>query len=211
MSISGSVREVKEAYERIAEVFSKSRGKPWLWVFNRLPNGTYDTVLDAGCGNGANTRYAVSTIRHRLYIACDVSFNMVKGLQRELGNMIDTVNCDVRLLPLRSSTIDLYLSIAVLHHLNEGDREAAYAEAKRVLKRGGLLLATVWGCAGRGCDKYVKWTWGLKEPVNRFYHLFTMDELRSELSRHLLVNIVEEVNVGRNVNYLALAVKGSDA
>jgi len=32
------VREVKEAYERIAEVFRESRGKPWTWVFDRLPN-----------------------------------------------------------------------------------------------------------------------------------------------------------------------------
>ncbi|MFP3194802.1 MAG: class I SAM-dependent methyltransferase [Caldivirga sp.] len=200
------MREVKEAYERIAEVFRESRGKPWTWVFDRLPNRVYDTILDAGCGNGANIRYAVSALRYRLYVACDVSYNMVKGVQGELGGIIDVVNCDIRLLPLRSSSVGLYLAIAVLHHLSKPDREAAYLEAVKVLRGGGLFVATVWGCGnGGGCDRRIKWAWRLKEPVYRFYHLFVKGELEHEVANHMAVKLSDEVWVGRRVNYIVLA------
>ncbi|ABW01825.1 class I SAM-dependent methyltransferase [Caldivirga maquilingensis] len=201
------MREVKEAYERIAEVYGESRRSPWVSVFNKLPVRQYGVVIDVGCGNSSNTRYAVSVIQHRLYVACDVAYNMVKNLHDELGGEVEYINCDARLLPLRSSSVDLYITIAMLHHLSRSDRDSAYAEARRVLKNGGVFLATVWGCGNADCDKVIKWSWGLKEPVNRYYHLFTKGELDSEVSVNLRIMLTDEVHIGRRVNYLVLAVR----
>ncbi len=206
--MNGSMREVKEAYEKIAGVYRESRRSPWVTVFDKLPVRQYDVVLDAGCGNGSNTRYAVSVIHHKAYVACDVAYNMVKNLHDELGGAVEYVNCDARLLPFRSSSVDLYMTIAMLHHLNRDDRELAYTEAKRVLKNNGVFLATVWGCGEANCDRIIKWSWGLKEPVERYYHLFTKGELDGEVSVNLKVIFTTEVHIGRRVNYLVLAVKG---
>ncbi|WP_291764458.1 class I SAM-dependent methyltransferase [Caldivirga sp. UBA161] len=201
------MRGVKEAYEKIAEVYKESRRSPWVTVFSKLPARQYEVILDAGCGNSSNTRYAVSVIQHRAYVACDIAYNMVKNLHDELGDDADYINCDARLLPIRSSSVDLYITIAMLHHLSKGDRELAYNEVKRVLRISGLFLATVWGCGGVNCDRVIKWSWGLKEPVNRYYHLFTRGELDYEVSVKLRVMLTDEVRIGRRVNYLVLAVK----
>ena len=201
------MREVKEAYEKIAEVYKESRRSPWTTVFNKLPVRRYDVILDVGCGNGSNTRYAASVIQHRVYVACDIAYNMVKSLHNELGDEADYINCDARLLPIRSSSVDLYVAIAMLHHLGKDDRELAYNEVRRVLRVGGLFLATVWGCSNGNCDKVIKWSWGLKEPVNRYYHLFIKGELDDEVSVRFRIMLTEEVRIGRRVNYLVLAVK----
>lgn len=69
-------------------------------------------------------------------------------------------NCDCLQLPIRSSCVDLCLSIAVLHHLATSDRRLkALTEINRVLTIGGQALVYVWAkeqCRNQNLSTYLK-------------------------------------------------------
>jgi SAM-dependent methyltransferase len=94
------------------------------------------TVLDAGCGTGANACHL-----HRRYgwrvIALDanpaaIAFLRRRGLPAVLG--------DAAGIPLASGSCDAAVCLDVLIHLEPGRESDAFAEFARVLRPGGLLV-----------------------------------------------------------------------
>ncbi|RDX61309.1 Alkylated DNA repair protein alkB-like 8, partial [Mucuna pruriens] len=135
---------VHHVYDAIAPHFSSTRFAKWPKVaafLSSLPLGSL--VLDAGCGNGK-------------YLGCDISPSLIKICSdREHEVLVaDAVN-----LPYRTGFGDAAISIAVLHHLStESRRRKAIEELVRVVKKGGLVLITVWAVEQEDSTLLTKWT-----------------------------------------------------
>ncbi len=101
-----------------------------------LPSG--GRILDLGCGDG---RTSGPWLRDQgfQYVGVDVSKNAV-GEARELGLEAHLID-DAGTLPFESDTFDAIVCIEVLEHLFEPNH--AVAEAYRVLRPGGVLVASV--------------------------------------------------------------------
>jgi alkylated DNA repair protein alkB family protein 8 len=69
-------------------------------------------MYDIGCGNG---KY-FNNHRHFMF-GCDVSPRLLEYASRRNPN-VDLMASDVLNLPIRSSSCDAFLCIAVLHHLS---------------------------------------------------------------------------------------------
>lgn len=139
-------------------------------------------VLDAGCGTGHATadlqkRYPAAGI-----VALDLAFSMVARacartslLRRWSGRALRGVCADIERLPLRAGAIDLLWSNLALQWVN--DPLHAFAEFRRVLAPGGLLMFSTFGPdtlkelrdAYRGTDAHTH--------VNRFIDLHDLGDM----------------------------------
>ncbi|XP_057974705.1 tRNA (carboxymethyluridine(34)-5-O)-methyltransferase isoform X2 [Malania oleifera] len=144
---------VHHVYDAIARHFSSTRFAKWPKVatfLKSLPVGSL--VLDAGCGNGKYLGLNPSCF----FIGCDISPQLVNiCADREHEVLVaDAVN-----LPYRTGFGDAAISIAVLHHLStENRRKKAIHELVRVVKKGGLVLITVWAVEQEDRSLVNKWT-----------------------------------------------------
>lgn len=144
---------VHRVYDAIAPHFSSTRFAKWPKVatfLNSLPSGSL--VLDAGCGNG---KY-LGLNPDCFFVGCDISPSLIK-ICADRGHEVlvaDAVN-----LPYRSDFGDAAISIAVLHHLStESRRKKAIEELVRVVKKGSLVLITVWAVEQEDKSLVTKWT-----------------------------------------------------
>ncbi|KAK1391032.1 Alkylated DNA repair protein alkB 8 [Heracleum sosnowskyi] len=144
---------VHRVYDAIAPHFSSTRFAKWPKVatfLNSLAPGSL--ILDAGCGNGKYLGLTPDSV----FIGCDISAPLV-GICADRGN--EVVVADAVNLPYRSGYGDAAISIAVLHHLStEIRRKKAIDELVRVVKRGGLVLITVWAVEQEDKTLLNKWT-----------------------------------------------------
>lgn len=143
---------VHRVYDAIAPHFSSTRFAKWPKVasfLSSLPLGSL--ILDAGCGNGKYLGF----IPNCFFIGCDISAQLIK-ICNERGHEVlvaDAVN-----LPYRTGFGDAAISIAVLHHLStENRRKKAIEELLRVVKKGGLVLITVWAVEQEDKSLLTKW------------------------------------------------------
>jgi SAM-dependent methyltransferase len=98
--------------------------------------GAPATVLDIGCGTGHSYRvYASAATR---YCGADLSFGALRLARHRLPAR-DWLQADACRLPFEAASFDVAGFSSVLHHIP--DRLAALAEARRILKPGGLLFA----------------------------------------------------------------------
>uniref|UniRef100_A0A7C9AVZ5 Methyltransferase type 11 domain-containing protein n=1 Tax=Opuntia streptacantha TaxID=393608 RepID=A0A7C9AVZ5_OPUST len=144
---------VHRVYDAIAPHFSSTRFAKWPKVsafLGSLPQGSL--VLDAGCGNG---KY-LGLNSDCFFIGCDISTPLV-NICTDRGHEVmvaDAVN-----LPYRTGFGDAAISIAVLHHLStESRRRRAIEELVRVVRKGGLVLITVWAVEQEDKGLLNKWT-----------------------------------------------------
>ncbi|HEV8461447.1 MAG TPA: methyltransferase domain-containing protein [Gaiellaceae bacterium] len=95
------------------------------------------TVLDVGGGEGVHSVF----LAHRGY---DVHLfdPVVKHVDEARAHGLDARIAEARALPFDDASADVVLLFGPLYHLRErGERLAALAETRRVLRPGGLLLA----------------------------------------------------------------------
>lgn len=144
---------VHRVYDAIAPHFSSTRFAKWPKVatfLNSLAPGSL--ILDAGCGNGKYLGLTPDSV----FIGCDISAPLV-GICADRGH--EVVVADAVNLPYRTGYGDAAISIAVLHHLStEIRRKKAIDELVRVVKRGGLVLITVWAVEQEDKTLLNKWT-----------------------------------------------------
>ncbi|XP_055856465.1 alkylated DNA repair protein alkB homolog 8 isoform X2 [Episyrphus balteatus] len=130
---------VHSIYEKIANHFSETRHSPWPNVaefLSSFPIGS--VIIDIGCGNG---KY-LSSNKETLQIGCDRSSGLLNVCS---SNKQHVFKCDCLSVPIRSSTADGVISIAVIHHLaSEARRLQSINEMARVLRTDGTGLIYVW-------------------------------------------------------------------
>lgn len=144
---------VHRVYDAIAPHFSATRFAKWPKVagfLNSLRPGS--VVLDAGCGNGKYLGFNTDC----LFIGCDISPPLIEICA---GRGHEVLVADAVNLPYRNDFGDAAISIAVLHHLSTDDRRRrAIEELIRVVRRGGLVLITVWAREQEDKSLLNKWT-----------------------------------------------------
>ena len=104
-------------------------------------------VLEVGCGYGRNL-IALSRLRSRFVVGCDVAFDELKRAKSRLRpidavhrSRVHLVRQEPYKLPFRDGTFDLIVLWQVVEHLFGTDsKRKVLAECTRVLKSGGYIL-----------------------------------------------------------------------
>lgn len=105
-------------------------------VIQHVPVGS--TILEAGCGTGRWVAF-LQTLGYKV-VGIDYSWVGLKKAKKFFPGIF--VLGDVAALPMASGIFDAYLSLGVLEHFVNGP-EMALREAFRVLKTGGMVIATL--------------------------------------------------------------------
>ena len=133
-----------DRHVRQADELSRSPGFCELRdsIFELAAPSADDRVIDVGSGTGL-LALALASRCHGVW-AIDVSPVMVEHLRwlvagQDLGNVYPLV-ASAATLPLDDGSIDLVVSNYCFHHLSEGEKRLAVAEAFRVLRPGGRFV-----------------------------------------------------------------------
>jgi ubiquinone/menaquinone biosynthesis C-methylase UbiE len=186
--------ENRKGYDLIADHFSQTRTKIWEEIesFLRKNISKEDKVLDIGCGDGRFCK----TFEN--YTGVDFSKELVDKAKKKYPGK-NFLKADALSLPFSNGSFDKVFSIAVFHHIpSRNFRIRFLKEAKRVLKKEGRLILTVWKPKGKKYffyflknlfkfgfrDVIVPW----KDPsgevkFNRYYHFFSKKELNKVINR----------------------------
>ncbi|MBI3575762.1 MAG: malonyl-ACP O-methyltransferase BioC [Gammaproteobacteria bacterium] len=107
-----------------------------------------DVVLDTGCGTGYVTRALARRYPRAQRLALDIAESMVRharhgfGWRRLLQRRPFHVCGDAEALPLAGASVDMIVSNLALQWC---DAQTAFAEFRRVLRPGGLVIFTTFG------------------------------------------------------------------
>lgn len=100
-------------------------------------------VLEAGCGVGAQTKIIASRNPDSNFISVDLSEESIKEARRmvqsENISNVEIQQANIYNLPFKDETFDSAIVCFVLEHLNNPFQ--ALTELKRVIKKGGTLIA----------------------------------------------------------------------
>lgn len=134
-------KHVYDVYDRIAPHFSHTRYKAWPKIeqfLKALPD--HSVVYDVGCGNGKYLPINPNLIM----LGTDRSLGLLQTAQ-EKSEAFELFAADSLKLPVRDSTCDAFISIAVIHHFSNIElRLKAISEMTRITKVGGEGLIYVW-------------------------------------------------------------------
>jgi len=146
-------REIRTAFERAADTYDKAAVLQREIADRLVERLDYvrlkpSRVLDAGCGTGYSLPALASRYRNAAIVGLDMAAGMLRRAQRcggwlsRLGSRRQYVAGDFGQLPLADASMDLVFSSLALQWCRP---EAVFAECRRVLRPGGLLLFTTFG------------------------------------------------------------------
>lgn len=203
MSLS---KDIAEQYNIISNLFDASRVRIWNNVRNFLTNTDISQnklLLDAGCGNGKNSIFALD---FNYDVVCiDISEKLLqitsnKGLKVNKMDILD-MNYD--------NVFDKCICIAVIHHINSIELQyKAILNLIRSLKQNGELLISVWSLEKINNDgkyrdfvlgdNYIDWVVDKKNNkiVKRYYYIHNYQSFKS-----LLEMVQEHVDISFNIYY----------
>jgi ubiquinone/menaquinone biosynthesis C-methylase UbiE len=125
------------AEEYFRATYSQSLWPLWEKLGARLEPGS--SILDLGCGSGRDARYFAS--QDFQVIGIDISFNLLK-LAKQFSHQ-PFAQADFFSLPFRESSFDAVWAIGSLLHAPRQLLPFVLAEVHRVLKPGGIFLASI--------------------------------------------------------------------
>lgn len=132
-----------------------------------IPPGVGDfVVLDLGCGTGV---IATELAEWSRPIGLDMSPQAL-AYCRQRG-VQELVLADGEALPIRSESVNAVLALDIFEHI--GDDVAAFREAFRVLRPGGVLVMSV---------PAFRWLWGPHDVALMHHRRYTRPEVRSRLT-----------------------------
>lgn len=102
------------------------------------------SVLDVGCGAGNGTLALLERLPGLNATLCDLSAPMLARARERVSALtagsVETLQADIRELPLAPESFDLIYAAAVLHHLRTPDEwESVFAKLHAALRPGGGL------------------------------------------------------------------------
>lgn len=97
-------------------------------------------ILEGGCGIG---KYVIAYRRAGYdMVGVDFSSDTIRRIKKEAGKDFPVYEADITALPFDDGYFDCYYSGGVIEHFEEGP-DKPLKEARRVIKKGGILLAAV--------------------------------------------------------------------
>lgn len=212
--------DIKDFYDR----FGKKQDSQAFYedpaVEVLIHNAAFDSaegVVEFGCGTG---RFAARLLSEHLsesahYWGCDISGTMVelaRSRTRSFATRAEIVRTEGELtLPLPDSSRDRFVCNYVLDLLAEGEADAIIAEARRILKPGGLVcLVSITDGIGP-LSRVVMTLWkgiyalsprivGGCRPVQLFHHLEPAGWEIVHQSKVAAFGVASEVAVGRRLH-----------
>lgn len=188
--------DIKNSYESISEHFNLTRKKqlqPELIDFRKyFKDG--QRVLDIGCGSGRMLRILKDF--EIFYSGVDISSNQIDYAKKEdLGKIkkSEFIASDILDMNFDNNSFDVVLCIATFHHIKtKKERMVLLQNIYKWLAPGGYLLMTNWNLFQKSYIKHIinleKHSWNDflipykdsngKLLTNRFYHSFTISELK---------------------------------
>lgn len=141
-----------------------------------------ERILDAGCGPGRGVRLLQERYPKAHCIALDLSLEMLRQVRTDrprwlpgrARNVPRPVCADMSRLPLRDHCVDLLYSGVSLHWV--ADLPALFAEFRRILRPGGLLMFTT---VGPDTLKELRAAWSAVDDrthINRFPDLHDLGD-----------------------------------
>jgi len=134
-------------YDLIARKFSLTRNYLWdeMKKLLKLVNDG-DRVLDFGCGSGRIADALIERKKGIDYSGVDVSGKIIQEARKKHPNLFFfTLKEPFYTLPFDDNYFNVVFAIAVFHHIPSGDiRKKTVCELKRVLKKDGLIIVSVW-------------------------------------------------------------------
>jgi len=117
--------------------------KDWRsWIYDKIGIRWKKLILDAGCGSGEITDEIARCTLGKV-VALDLDRKML-DVARDTSskkNKVTFVNCDIQHLPFKNDTFDVALCNLVLMWVASPER--AVTELSRVVKKGGIVAATL--------------------------------------------------------------------
>jgi SAM-dependent methyltransferase len=183
----GVTYEHPEAYKRF---FYGARFHAVLDAVDPQPS---DEILEVGCGSGYYTRELV--LRGAKLTATEYAPSPLAQAKRNVGELaakVEFVLEDAQRLTFDDMRFDKVLLSEVIEHVPEPER--AVAEAARVLRPGGLLVAST-----PSRFSPLNLAYGVKRRIRRYafnehLHEFTPGSFQRLLARHLEVESLEFAN-----------------
>jgi SAM-dependent methyltransferase len=146
-------------------------------------------ALDMGCGRGELLRH----LRDAGVEAVGADYApSALGLARETSEA-PVLRADARRLPFADASFDRLFFVGVVDHLRDEDLRSAFAEFRRVLRPGGLVLLS--SCVNT--DYYKRRTYGLRRTLARALGLAEPSPPRSSEDEELHVNEHNEGGLAR--------------
>ncbi len=177
-------KRAAKTFDSIAEHFDKTRNKTWDEV-EEFIESTSGKTIDIGCGNGRHSKVAID--KGHDVVCLDASMNLLKITKSKLKLKADYVRSGIKNMPFQNSTFDNAVYIAAIHHLEYG-RVKSLEETKRILKTGGKLIVSSWAreqdrwdLDDEEQDVIVPWTREDGKKIERFYHLYRLNELKNDV------------------------------
>jgi len=142
----------EEIWDKISESWNENKREvfpdvePFLKKLSKenKEKGKISKILEIGCGNCRNLIY-LKNKNFKCY-GTDFSAGQLKQARKfckEHSMEVELKKAEAVKLPSKDEFFDYILSIALLHHLKENQREKALQELKRVLKSKGKALMSV--------------------------------------------------------------------
>lgn len=110
--------------------------KDELWEIIKKFASLDDKIIDAGCGLG---RWVIFLSRRGYDILGADNFREVVERLKQFDKTLKLRVADIRRLPFEDREFNAYLSFGVVEHFEEGPTKAL-KEARRVLKKGGIII-----------------------------------------------------------------------
>lgn len=114
-------------------------------VTRHRPLDSIESMLDWGCGSGRNTVHFLLDPAVAHVHGCDIDEEAIAWCSEHLPDGHFAVAPLEPPMPYDDASFDLVIGCSVFTHLAENAQQAWLAELHRVLKPGGLLLASVHG------------------------------------------------------------------
>jgi len=140
------INQTRDFYNKISKDFNRTRSFNWREVSPivcKFINNNHK-VLDLGCGNGR--LFDLLKQKNVSYVGVDSSENLINLAEKKYKDtgakffVSNALN-----LPFSKNSFDCVVSLAVLHHIpSKQGREKFFKEIKKVLKKDGILILTVW-------------------------------------------------------------------
>jgi len=170
----------QKVWDSISESWSERRKKLIFQEVLDFQKNAKGIILDVGCGSGRNI------LKNKKYICLDFSKKMLKYAKKKSEKNIMFISADATDLPIKDNSFDNVLYVAILHVIKgKNERKNALKELRRIMKKNGRAIITVWNkdqprFSKSKKESYIPWKHNGKKYM-RYYYLYDEKELKNVL------------------------------